>query len=64
MGVPKRRTSKQRKRQRRANLKIAAPAMVSCPHCRKLVLAHRVCPACGYYKEREVIKVAPAKTKA
>ncbi|MGB9903525.1 MAG: 50S ribosomal protein L32 [Desulfotomaculales bacterium] len=57
MGVPKRRVSKQRKRQRRANWKIASPALVPCPHCRELTLAHRVCPACGYYKERELGKV-------
>ena len=58
MGVPKRRVSKQRKRQRRANWKIAAPTLVTCPHCRELVLAHRACPACGHYKERE-----PGKAK-
>ncbi|MEW6424030.1 MAG: 50S ribosomal protein L32 [Bacillota bacterium] len=60
MGVPKRRVSKQRKRQRRANLKIAAPTLVRCPHCRQLFMPHRVCPACGYYKEREVEKATKA----
>ncbi|MCL6448412.1 MAG: 50S ribosomal protein L32 [Armatimonadetes bacterium] len=64
MGVPKRRVSKQRKRQRRANFKIAAPTLVRCPHCRELVMAHRVCPACGHYKEREVEKVAKTRAKA
>ncbi len=56
MGVPKRRVSKQRKRQRRANLKLAVPTLVRCPHCRQLIMPHRVCPECGYYKAREVTK--------
>jgi len=27
-----------------------------CPHCRERMLPHRVCPNCGYYRGREVIK--------
>ncbi|HAU31595.1 MAG TPA: 50S ribosomal protein L32 [Desulfotomaculum sp.] len=57
MGVPKRRSSKQRGRQRKANWKIQSPNLISCPHCHKLTLSHRVCPFCGYYKAREVIKL-------
>lgn len=57
MGVPKRRVSKQRKRQRRANLKIENPTLVFCPKCHQLKMSHRVCPSCGYYKTREVNKV-------
>jgi len=30
---------------------------VQCPECRETKLAHRVCPACGTYKGREVIAV-------
>ncbi|HOV78536.1 MAG TPA: 50S ribosomal protein L32 [Bacillota bacterium] len=56
MGVPKRKASKQRGRQRRAaNMKINPPALVNCPQCRALIVSHRVCPECGYYKAREVI---------
>lgn len=61
MGVPKRRSSKQRGRQRRAaNINLEAPNLVKCPQCHELIVSHRICPACGYYKNREVIKV---KTK-
>ncbi|MCL6635689.1 MAG: 50S ribosomal protein L32 [Peptococcaceae bacterium] len=56
MGVPKRRQSKQRGRQRRAaSYKISAPALVNCPQCRALIRPHHLCPECGYYKAREVI---------
>jgi len=56
MGVPKRRASKQRGRQRRAaNMKLTPPVLVSCPQCRALKMPHHVCPECGYYKAREVL---------
>ncbi|HHU86954.1 MAG: 50S ribosomal protein L32 [Pelotomaculaceae bacterium] len=55
MGVPKRKASKQRGRQRRAvNMKLDAPDLVHCPQCRALVRPHHLCPECGYYKAREV----------
>ncbi len=57
MGVPKRRTSKQKKRQRRAHWKIDAPELTNCPQCHELMAPHRVCPSCGYYKGREVVAV-------
>ncbi|MDD2443452.1 MAG: 50S ribosomal protein L32 [Desulfotomaculaceae bacterium] len=56
MGVPKRKASKQRGRQRRAaNTKLAAPALVVCPQCRALIMPHHLCPECGHYKAREVV---------
>lgn len=57
MGVPKRRTSKQRKRQRQGSYKIEPPTLIRCSHCHQLAVPHQVCPACGYYKAREVIKI-------
>lgn len=55
MGVPKRKGSKVRARQRRAaNIKLDAPMLVNCPQCRALVMPHHMCPECGYYKGREV----------
>lgn len=56
MGVPKRKASKQRGRQRRAaNMKIEAPALVECPQCHALIVPHHLCPDCGYYKGKEVV---------
>ena len=56
MAVPKRRTSKARRDKRRANWKLAVPGIIACPQCGELIMPHRVCKTCGYYKGREVIK--------
>jgi len=58
MAVPKRKHSKSRKNKRRSNVwKLAVPGFCKCTQCGELKLPHRVCPNCGYYKGREVIKV-------
>ena len=58
MAVPKRKSSKARKNKRRSNVwKLEGPAFSKCTHCGELKTPHRVCPSCGYYKDREVIKV-------
>jgi large subunit ribosomal protein L32 len=58
MAQPKRKKSKAKRDQRRANWKLEVPAFVECPQCHKPKLPHHVCPECGYYKDREVIAVA------
>ncbi len=57
MAVPKNKVSKARRDKRRANWKLTAPNLVECPQCHALKLPHRVCPNCGQYKGKEVIKV-------
>lgn len=55
MGVPKKRTSRQKRDQRRAsNFKAVAPNVAACPNCREPVLSHRACPNCGQYKGTKV----------
>ena len=49
MAVPKRRTSKTRKRKRRNHDKAPAIAIQACPRCNDPRRPHRVCPSCGYY---------------
>ncbi|MBR7071700.1 MAG: 50S ribosomal protein L32 [Clostridia bacterium] len=57
MAVPKRKTSKARRDKRRNNVwKITAPALVRCPDCGEYKRPHRLCPACGKYNGREVVK--------
>ena len=58
MGVPKKRTSKQKRDQRRAHWKVSPPNVVSCPNCASPVLSHRVCPSCGNYKGRQIVAAA------
>jgi large subunit ribosomal protein L32 len=58
MAVPKRKISKARRDKRRAsNVKMTAPNVIECPQCHEPVLSHRVCNSCGYYKQKEVLKV-------
>lgn len=58
MAVPKRKTSKSKRDMRRASAQVLTKATVTeCPQCHETKLPHRVCPSCGYYKNREVISV-------
>ena len=57
MAVPKKRTSKQRKRKRRTHFKAAMPTTQSCPKCGDTKAPHRVCPSCGYYRDEAVFEV-------
>ena len=44
---------------RRANHdKVAAPNVVPCASCSAPMVPHRVCPGCGFYKGRAVVKNA------
>lgn len=57
MAVPKKRTSKQRKRKRRTHYKAATPAFQPCPRCGGPRRSHHACPNCGYYKDHRVLEV-------
>ncbi|RKX69373.1 50S ribosomal protein L32 [candidate division WOR-3 bacterium] len=57
MPVPKRRHSKARGRKRRTHWRLDPPKLIECPHCHELILPHRVCPNCGYYKGKRVITI-------
>jgi len=57
MAVPKRKMSKSRRDKRRANWKLTLPALVECPQCHVKKMPHRVCPDCGYYDGKSVLKV-------
>ena len=57
MANPKRRFSNSRTDKRRANWKLEAPAIMACPNCGAEKLVHRVCPACGTYKGKQVLTV-------
>jgi len=58
MAVPKRKTSKTRRDKRRANsYRLNKATFIECPQCHEAKQPHRVCRACGYYKNREVIVV-------
>lgn len=56
MAVPKRRVSKARRDKRRSSVwKLSPPAFARCNHCGQLMVPHRVCGNCGFYKGREIV---------
>lgn len=57
MALPKRKISKQRKHKRRTHWKLTAPKVVKCDNCGAYKKPHTVCPECGYYNGKEVIKI-------
>lgn len=57
MAVPKKRTSKQRKRKRRTHHGAEAVPHDACPRCGDPRRPHRVCPTCGFYDGREVVEI-------
>ncbi|WP_057742170.1 50S ribosomal protein L32 [Liquorilactobacillus capillatus] len=58
MAVPARKTSKTRKRLRRTHYKLQVPGMSACPNCGELRKSHHVCSSCGYYGDKEVVKLS------
>lgn len=57
MAVPQRRTSRTVRDSRRAHIKLKTPGLSVCTNCRALILPHRVCNQCGYYKGIAVVDV-------
>ncbi len=56
MALPKRKTSKSRRDKRRTHYKVVLPNLSLCPQCNEPRLPHHVCPNCGTYRGRKVIK--------
>ncbi|MBI4090185.1 MAG: 50S ribosomal protein L32 [Candidatus Kerfeldbacteria bacterium] len=57
MGLPAKRRTKQSKRERSAHFALVEANLTTCSHCKRQILPHRVCPYCGYYRGREVLKL-------
>lgn len=64
MAVPKKRTSRARRDKRRATHTARAARLNECPRCHSPRLPHRVCPVCGTYAGREVIRHEVAEAPA
>ncbi|HEX5417617.1 MAG TPA: 50S ribosomal protein L32 [Chloroflexota bacterium] len=54
--LPKKKTSKSRQGQRRSHLHLEPIQTVECPQCHQPRLPHTVCPNCGTYRGRQIIK--------
>ena len=63
MALPARHHSRSRINKRRSHTAIKPLVFIKCPHCGERTLAHRVCPKCGFYKEKEIIDVLKGLSK-
>jgi len=50
MPNPKRKHSTTRRDKRRTHDKAVVPQLTECSNCGTVVIYHRVCPDCGYYR--------------
>jgi large subunit ribosomal protein L32 len=55
MPVPRRRHSPSRQNRRRSQIKLGRKRYSTCPNCQSVKLPHRICPSCGYYKDRAYV---------
>lgn len=62
MAVPKSKKSPSRRDMRRSHHRLTPATYGECPNCGEPKLPHHVCPACGFYDGREVVK--PESQKA
>ncbi|MGI6523733.1 MAG: 50S ribosomal protein L32 [Bdellovibrionota bacterium] len=62
MGVPKKRTTKSRRNQRRSHDSLTAAHPIICPNCGERVLPHHVCMACGQYRGKTIIDMSEEDT--
>lgn len=61
--LPKRKVSATRRGKRQAHASLVLPVLVPCPRCQALAKPHQVCPSCGTYAGREVLKVKTTEKK-
>jgi large subunit ribosomal protein L32 len=57
MAVPKRKTTPSRRNMRRSHHALTPATFQECPNCGELKRPHHVCPACGFYDDRQVLDV-------
>lgn len=64
MALPKQRHTRHRRDRARKQYDTAFINTQVCPNCQAPVLTHKVCPKCGHYKGREVVKPKVVKSPA
>ena len=56
MAVPKRRTSTARRDKRRSHHRLGKRNLTYCSNCGEAIPSHTVCPHCGHYRGRFMLK--------
>ena len=63
MTVPPKKSPRSRKGKRAAHQKLKKVNLKKCPQCGTLIPSHQVCPNCGSYKGKNVLKLKVKKKK-
>lgn len=63
MGLPAKRRTKQSKRERASHFALKKFGLIACSHCHRRIRPHTVCPHCGYYQGRIVLKITSKTEK-
>jgi len=63
MSVPAKRRSSSEARRGRSHQKLKKINLAKCQKCNKAILPHQACGFCGFYKNREVLKIKSKKDK-
>jgi large subunit ribosomal protein L32 len=58
MALQQSKMSKSRTRSRRSHSAVCATNLGTCSHCGEPKKPHHICPSCGYYNDKEVVKVS------
>ena len=57
MPTPTKRRTSSKTNRNRSHMALKQKALIKCPKCGHLVLAHSVCSFCGTYKKRPTIAI-------
>ncbi|MFC1632953.1 50S ribosomal protein L32 [Patescibacteria group bacterium] len=57
MAVPKRKTSKSARNQRRSHHAKKAVSLVKCAQCNSIILPHTACDTCGSYRGKQIVSI-------
>ncbi len=63
MSVPKKRRTKSSVGRRRSHHALKAITLTKCQKCGKMVRPHRACEFCGFYNDKEVLKIEVKETQ-
>ena len=59
--VPKRKTSKSRKKKRNSHSALPIQNYIVCKNCGEKIEQHRACKYCGFYKGKQVLTIKNTK---
>lgn len=57
MAEPKKRLTSSRSGARRSHLHLKTFLLANCPKCKAPILPHQVCKNCGFYKNKDILKL-------